>query len=97
VLASACYSRPGGRDTRSGAWLFDTKRDRFGVAALPAGRAVRAGQAVTLLPVPQPCGGNPGPPGNLADGQHRRTSAGVPGRTPGIHHADDRRLITVML
>jgi hypothetical protein len=52
----------------------------FGVAALPAGRALRAGQAVTLLPVPQPRDGYPGAPGHFADRQD--SGAGVTIREP---------------
>ena len=42
----------------------------FRVAPLPARRTLRPGQAVALLPVPQPGGRDPGAPGDLADRQH---------------------------
>ena len=49
----------------------------FAVPPLAAGRALRAGQAVALLPVPQPGDRDPGPPRDLADRQHGRVSDGV--------------------
>jgi len=63
----------------------------FGVAALPARGPVRAGQAVTLLPVPQPRDRDPGPPGYLADRQHSRTGAGIAIGNLRARHSDDHR------
>ena len=88
--------------SRTGRRRDGAARRRAGHSRLRCSGAARwasgaAGEAVPPLPVPQTRDGNPGSPGHLADGQHRRTSVGLPGRAPGVHHSDNRHLITMML
>ncbi len=69
---------------------------RLAVAPPAVRQPLRPGQAVPLLPVPQPGHRNPGPLGHLADRKHGRVVAGRSRHQDSrLHQVDDSNLIDV--
>ncbi len=76
-------------------YLVQQQAVRLAVAAPAVRQPLRPGQAVPLLPVPQPGHRNAGPLGHLADRKHGRAVAGGPAVRYRLHQVDDSNLITL--